>query len=79
MNKLKTFEWWAEWVSTTILIIGVILTAWNIYPLNIYLSLLGNFGWFIVGYIWKKWSLIIIQIILTVIYISGLMHHYGVI
>jgi hypothetical protein len=59
-------------VSTAILIIGVALTAWNIYPLNIYLSLLGNVGWMIIGLMWKKWSLITIQIVVTIIYIAGI-------
>jgi hypothetical protein len=64
---------YVEWVSTFILIVGVILTSWNIYPLNIYLSLVGNLGWFIVGIAWRKLSLIIIQIVLTLIYIAGIM------
>lgn len=67
-----------EWGSTVVLIIGVALTAYNIYPLNVWLSLLGNFGWFVVGWMWRKYSLLTIQIILTIIYVSGLMNHYGV-
>ena len=74
----KNFEWWIEWVSTVVLIIGVALSAYNIYPLNIWLSFLGNIGWFIVGWIWKKYSLLTIQVVISIIYISGLMSHYGV-
>ena len=70
--KKYNIELWVEWVSTAILIIGVALTAWNIYPLNIYLSLLGNVGWMIIGLMWKKWSLITIQIVVTIIYIAGI-------
>jgi hypothetical protein len=70
---VKKYEFWIEWVSTAILIIGVALTAWNIYPLNIYLSLLGNVGWMAVGIMWNKWSLITIQIVVTLIYIAGLL------
>jgi hypothetical protein len=62
-----------EWLSTGILIIGVALTAYNIYPLNVWISLLGNFGWLIVAILWRKWSLGIVQIILTAIYIAGLL------
>ena len=75
---MAKYEWWIEWVSTVILIVGVALTAYNIYPLNVYVSFLGNFGWVIVGLLWKKWSLIIIQIIISIIYIGGLLQHYGV-
>jgi hypothetical protein len=60
-----------EWLSTAILIVGVTLTAWNIYPLNTYFSLAGNLGWFIIGYAWRKWSLVIIQLVISLIYIIG--------
>lgn len=74
----KSYEWWLEWGSTVILIIGVALTAYNIYPMNVWLSMLGNAGWFAVGWIWKKYSLMVIQIIITIIYIMGVFKHYGV-
>jgi hypothetical protein len=73
-NFIETYntEWWIEWSATLILMIGVALTAWNVYPLNIYFSLAGNFGWLIVGYMWKKWSLIAIQYVVSGLYIAGL-------
>jgi hypothetical protein len=72
--RLWTFtNWvfWAEWISTAVLICGCILTAFNIYPLNIYLSLAGNFGWAIVAVEWRKWSLLVIQGVVSIIYIAG--------
>jgi uncharacterized membrane protein len=74
----KRTEFIIEWTSTAILIVGVALTAWNIYPLNVWLSLAGNFGWFVIGWIWRKYSLLTIQIVVTIIYLMGLMQHYGV-
>jgi hypothetical protein len=74
----KNVEWWIEWVSTAILIIGVALTAYNVYPLNIWLSFLGNIGWFVIGWMWKKYSLLTIQVVISIIYILGLMSYYGV-
>lgn len=74
----KNLEWWIEWISTAILLFGVALTAYNVYPLGIWIAFVGNVGWLIVGYIWKKWSLITIQIIISTIYFSGLINHYGV-
>jgi hypothetical protein len=74
----KNVEWWIEWVSTAVLIIGVALTAYNVYPLNIWLSLLGNIGWFVIGWMWKKYSLLTIQVVISIIYILGLMSYYGV-
>jgi hypothetical protein len=74
----KSLEWWMEWGSTAILIVGVALTAYNIYPMNVWFSLAGNFGWFIVGWMWKKYSLMVIQIIISIIYIMGVFKYYGI-
>jgi len=71
-NFIKIFEWSA----TAVLMLGVALTAWNIYPLNIYFSLAGNFMWLVVAYIWKKWSLISVQILITILYLSGLINNF---
>jgi hypothetical protein len=65
-----------EWASTAILIIGILLTAVNIYPLNIYVQLVGNAGWALVAYIWRSWSLLVIQFVACIIYIFGLVYHY---
>ena len=66
------FEKIYEWAATFVLLIGVYLTAINYYPMNIYFSLLGNAMWVYLGIRWKKWSLITIQGIVTVIYVYGL-------
>lgn len=65
-----------EWLATAVLIVGVALTSWNIYPANIYISAAGNLLWFLVGYHWKKWSLITIQIIVTGIYAVGMWKYW---
>jgi hypothetical protein len=67
-----------EWLSTIVLLVGVALTAYNIYPLGIWISFIGNLGWLVIGFMWRKWSLITIQIIISTIYFSGLISHYGV-
>ena len=72
MLTSKQIEFIIEWISTALVIIGAVLTAWNIYPMNIMFQIVGNVGWFIVGYMWKKWSLMTIQAVISVIYIAGL-------
>lgn len=74
ITKDKVF--WTEWGSTAILIVGVILTSFNIFPLNIYFSLAGNAGWAIVSIAWRKWSLLVIQGVVSAIYFVGLISHY---
>jgi hypothetical protein len=78
-KKLITgYDVWLEWISTAILMVGILMTAYNVYPLGVWFSLVGNAGWLIVGYLWKKWSLIIIELMAVAIYISGLINHYQV-
>jgi hypothetical protein len=60
-----------EWAATITLIIAVGLTSWNVYPANIYMSALGNFLWLLMALHWKKWSLIIIQVFILLIYAGG--------
>ena len=72
ISRKIDIPFWVEWSSTAILIVGVALTAWNIYPLNVYFSLAGNLGWAIIGVMWQKWSLITIQFVVTVIYVAGI-------
>ena len=73
-TKDKIF--WAEWTSTAILIVGVVLTSFNIFPLNVYFSLVGNAGWAFVSIAWRKWSLLVIQSVVSIIYFIGLINFY---
>ena len=61
-----------EIIATLTLIIGVALTSWNVYPINIYINVVGNFLWFILAIKWNKWSLIIIQTFVLLLYFGGM-------
>ena len=71
MNK-KHIEFFFEWGSTFILLCGAALTSLNIYPANVFFSLAGNLGWLVVSLIWRKPSLIVIQLVISFIYVAGL-------
>ena len=72
MDKQKYgFDWWLKWVSSVVLIVGATMTSFDVIPLNKWFSFAGNFGWLIVGYLWKEWSLVVISLYLTTIYIIG--------
>lgn len=62
-----------EWSSTVVLLVGVYLTAVNIYPMNVYISLVGNFGWLLVAVIWRKWSLLTVQLVIVALYMYGML------
>jgi hypothetical protein len=74
--KKPTVEAIIEWTSTATLLIGVALTSFNIYPLNLWICLIANAGWALVGILWKKWSLLLVQIVITVLYVAGIYKHY---
>lgn len=61
-----------EWTSTVVLLVGVYLTAVNIYPINVYISLIGNFGWLVVAVLWQKWSLLVVQLVIVALYLYGM-------
>jgi hypothetical protein len=74
MNKNK-YDWifFMEWFGTLIVLIGVAMTSFNIYPANLYFGLLGNFIWTIVGWKWRKWSLLVIEAAISILYIAGIL------
>ena len=39
-----------KWISTFLVLVGILLTNLNIYPLNIYFHGLGVVGWTIAGF-----------------------------
>ena len=72
MFTKQRVEFFFEWGSTFILLCGAALTSLNIYPMNVFLSLAGNLGWLVVSLIWRKPSLIVIQLVISFIYVAGL-------
>jgi hypothetical protein len=72
-TKLWTF---IEWSATATLLVGVVLTALNVFPLNIYLSVLGNLLWLVVAFHWKKMSLVVVELIILLIYLAGMYKHH---
>lgn len=66
--KLWTF---IEVAATITLMLGVALTSFNIYPANLYMSMVGNILWLAMGIHWNKLSLMIIQTVVCLIYLGG--------
>ena len=42
-----------KWISTALVLTGILLTNLNIYPINIYFHGLGVIGWTIAGFLSK--------------------------
>jgi uncharacterized protein with PQ loop repeat len=61
-----------KWAATTITLIGAVLTALNIYPLNVIAFNIGSVLWLIFAIRIKEPSLIVVNSGLLLVYIAGL-------
>ena len=78
INKITpthTKDWYIKWAASLVLIIGMMFTANNIYPLNLVFHIVGLIGWVIVAVMWNDRALIIINTIGLVIYINGMLQY----
>ena len=55
MNNISLKQ--LKWLSTGLILIGILLTNLNYYPLNIFIHSMGAIGWSISGYITKDKAL----------------------
>ena len=63
-NKITptfTLDWYIKWFSSVIILIGMVLTSNQIYPLNLMFSMVGSIGWLVVALIWHDRSIMIIN------------------
>ena len=69
INKLK-------WTSSLILSSGLVLTSFNIYPINLYVQFLGALGWLVVGIKTKDHALVFVNGVGLAILGSGMIYSY---
>ena len=71
VTPTHTFDWYIKWVSSIILIVGMVLTANNLFPWNVLVQCLGIAGWLIVSVIWNDRALIIVNAVGVAILLNG--------
>jgi len=76
MKRPDGIDWYIKWFASVVLIIGATTTAMDMYPYNMYFQFVGITGWLIVGWIWKDWSLIVVNIIGSIILLAGIIHYH---
>jgi len=74
-TPLHTKDWYIKWIATIGLIIGMVLTSNNIYPLNLYVNSIALVGWIIVAAIWNDRALIILNTVGLSIYVNGVVSY----
>lgn len=63
-----------KWAGTFLCLVGILLTSYNIYPLNIFLGLIGSALWTYAGWLQKDSPLIIVEGVAVALYFSGVLH-----
>ena len=59
------------WIGTIGLIIGATMTAFNIYPLNIWVMIVANGIWLVAGILWKEPSVWGLNFFMVAVYTVG--------
>jgi len=60
-----------KWFGTVLCLVGVSLTSFNIYPANVFLSLVGSSLWAIAGVLQRDAPLFLVEIVAVVLYVAG--------
>jgi hypothetical protein len=68
----KSLDFYIKWLATLTGLTLVILTSYDITPLNKYFGALTALLWFVVGVLWREPSMYIINIVFMIVYISGI-------
>jgi hypothetical protein len=61
-----------KWIGTILCLIGIGLTAFNIYPSNVYYSITGSAIWAIVGLYQRDVPLFLVEAVAVAFYFIGI-------
>lgn len=61
-----------KWTGTTLCLLGIALTSFNIYPLNIFVGFIGSVLWATAGYIQDDLPLLVVELAAVMIYFFGI-------
>lgn len=63
-----------KWSGTTLCTIGIGLTSFNIYPLNIFFSLIGSVLWTYAAVLQKDKPLFLVELVAVLFYVAGVIN-----
>jgi hypothetical protein len=66
-NKMKMIKW----SGTILCLIGIALTSFNVYPLNILFGLVGSGLWAYAGYLQDDAPLVLVEAVAVMLYFAG--------
>lgn len=60
-----------KWAGTFLCLTGIALTSFNVYPINIVLSLIGSALWTYAGWAQKDMPLFLVEFVAVAMYAAG--------
>ena len=60
-----------KWLGTTLCLVGIALTSFNIYPANIVFGLLGSILWTMAGILQRDAPLVLVEGVAVLLYFGG--------
>jgi hypothetical protein len=76
ITPLHDLSWYIKWISSLIILCGMMSTSIGIHPLNLWFHFIGVCGWFVVGMLWHDRALIVLNIVGACIFAMGLLKYY---
>jgi len=76
VTPLHDRSWYIKWASSITLIVAMLFTSANMFPVNLWIANLGFIGWLIVGMLWHDRSLIVLNAVSLAIYSLGILNYY---
>jgi hypothetical protein len=61
-----------KWSGTILCLLGIALTSFNIYPANIFLSLIGSGLWTLAGMMQRDVPLMLVEFVAVILYAIGI-------
>ena len=69
-------SWYIKWFSSITLIIAMMFTAVEMFPINLFIANIGFIGWLVVGMLWHDRALIVLNSISLAIYTLVIFNFY---
>jgi len=67
-----------KWGGTILCLIGIALTSFNVYPLNILFGLVGSGLWTYAGILQRDLPLILVEVVAVILYFAGIVTYINV-
>ena len=76
VTPVYDLSWYVKWSSSIVIIVGMILSSLNVYPINLFVHTVGVAGWLWVGFLWHDRALILLNGIAIAVFVLAIGNYY---